>query len=75
MDIKAPLLVQKAMPGQFLIVKTDEFGERIPLTICDYDKEKGTVNIVYQVVGESTRDMERLEVGEYFQDVVGPLGQ
>lgn len=75
MDIKAPRLAQKAMPGQFLIVKTDEFGERIPLTICDYDTEFGTVNIVFQVVGKSTQDMEVLEVGDYFQDVVGPLGQ
>lgn len=75
MDVQAPLLTQKAMPGQFLIVKTDEFGERIPLTICDYDKACGTVNIVFQVVGESTKDMEKLEVGDSFQDVVGPLGQ
>ncbi|MBV5279696.1 MAG: NADPH-dependent glutamate synthase [Campylobacteraceae bacterium] len=75
MDIKAPRLAQKAMPGQFLIVKTDEFGERIPLTICDYDTEFGTVNIVFQVVGKSTQDMEVLEVGDHFQDVVGPLGQ
>lgn len=75
MDIVAPRLTQKAMPGQFLIVKTDEFGERIPLTVCDYDKEKRTVTIVYQVVGKSTQDMEKLEVGDAFQDVVGPLGQ
>lgn len=75
MDIKAPRLAQKAMPGQFLIVKTDEYGERIPLTICDYDKEEGTINIVFQVVGKSTLDMENLEIGDHFQDVVGPLGQ
>jgi len=75
MDIKAPRVARKAMPGQFLIVKTDEFGERIPLTICDYDKEKETVNIIYQVVGQSTIDMENLKVGDYFQDIVGPLGQ
>lgn len=75
MDVKAPRLAQKAMPGQFLIVKTDEFGERIPLTICDYDKNLGTINIVFQTVGGSTKDMEKLEVGDYFQDVVGPLGQ
>ncbi|MDD3324924.1 MAG: NADPH-dependent glutamate synthase [Sulfurospirillaceae bacterium] len=75
MDIKAPRVADKAMPGQFLIVKTNEFGERIPLTICDYDKEFGTINIVFQVVGKSTLDMEALEIGDHFQDVVGPLGQ
>jgi glutamate synthase (NADPH/NADH) small chain len=75
MDIKAPRLAAKAMPGQFLIVKTDEYSERIPLTVCDYDKEEGTINIVFQVVGKSTLDMEALEIGDYFQDVVGPLGQ
>lgn len=63
------------MPGQFLIVKTDEYGERIPLTACDYDREYETINIVFQVVGRSTLDMEELEVGECFEDVVGPLGQ
>ena len=75
MDIKAPRLAAKAMPGQFLIVKKDEFAERIPLTLCDYDKEKGTINIVFQVVGKSTLAMEELEVGDCFDDVVGPLGQ
>lgn len=74
MDVKAPRLAAKAMPGQFLIVKKDEFAERIPLTICDYDKEKGTINIVFQVVGKSTLAMEELEVGDCFDDVVGPLG-
>jgi glutamate synthase (NADPH/NADH) small chain len=75
MDILAPRVAAKAMPGQFLIVKMDEFAERIPLTICDYDKKVGSVNIIFQTVGESTKDMEKLEVGEYFEDVVGPLGQ
>ena len=75
MDIKAPRLAAKAMPGQFLIVKTNEFGERIPLTICDYDKKNETINIVFQVVGKSTLDMEELQIGDYFDDVVGPLGQ
>ncbi len=75
MDIEAPLVAEKAMPGEFLIVKKDEFAERIPLTICDYDRDKGTVNIIFQVVGKSTEDMEKLEIGEYFQDIVGPLGQ
>ncbi len=75
MDIDAPRVAAKAMPGQFLIVKKDEFAERIPLTICDYDKKIGSINIIYQIVGESTQDMEKLEVGDYFEDVVGPLGQ
>ena len=75
MDIEAPLVAAKAQPGQFLIVKLDEFAERIPLTICDYDRQKNSVNIIFQVVGESTKDMEKAEVGEYFEDVVGPLGQ
>ena len=75
MDIKAPKLAKKAMPGQFLIVKLDEFGERIPLTVCDYDREYETITIIYQIVGKSTEDMAILEVGDHFQDVVGPLGQ
>lgn len=75
MDVRAPRLADKAMPGQFLIVKTHEFAERIPLTVCDIDKEHGTINIVFMVIGRSTLDMEDLEVGDHFEDVVGPLGQ
>lgn len=75
MDIEAPDLATAALPGQFLIIKTDDKGERIPLTICDYDRKKGTVAIVFQVLGESTRKMGEFEKGEYFADVVGPLGQ
>lgn len=75
MDIKASRLANKAMPGQFLIVKTNEYGERVPLTVCDYDREYGTINIVFQVVGKSTLDMEELEIGDSFDDVVGPLGK
>ncbi|WP_028856850.1 NADPH-dependent glutamate synthase [Psychrilyobacter atlanticus] len=75
MDIKAPKLAKKAMPGEFLIVKVDEFGERIPLTVCDYDRKYETITIIYQIVGKSTEDMAALEVGDHFQDVVGPLGQ
>ena len=75
MDIEAPDLAAAALPGQFLIIKTDAKGERIPLTICDYDRKKGTVTIVFQVLGESTRKMGEFEKGEYFADVVGPLGQ
>ena len=75
MDIEAPDLAASALPGQFLIIKTDVKGERIPLTICDYDRKKGTVTIVFQVLGEGTRKMGEFEKGEYFADVVGPLGQ
>ncbi|MBQ3437196.1 MAG: sulfide/dihydroorotate dehydrogenase-like FAD/NAD-binding protein, partial [Fusobacterium sp.] len=74
MDIEARDLANSAKPGQFLIVKIDEKGERIPLTICDYDKHRGSVAIVFQIVGESTQKMGELEEGEYFADVVGPLG-
>jgi len=75
MDVEAPRVAKSALPGQFLIVKMDEKGERIPLTICDYDKEKGTITIVFQTMGDSTKRMAEYEVGEYFKDVVGPLGQ
>ncbi|MBD7912920.1 MULTISPECIES: sulfide/dihydroorotate dehydrogenase-like FAD/NAD-binding protein [Clostridium] len=75
MDVEAPRVARSAKPGQFIIVKMDEEGERIPLTICDYDKEKGIVTIVFQVIGESTKEMAEYEVGEYFQDFVGPLGK
>ena len=75
MDIEAKALASSAKPGQFLIVKIDERGERIPLTICDFDISKGTVTIVFLVLGESTRRMGTLEIGDYFQDVMGPLGQ
>jgi NAD(P)H-flavin reductase len=75
MDVEAPRVAKSALPGQFLIVKMDEKGERIPLTICDYDREKGTITIVFQTMGYSTKKMAEYEVGEYFLDVVGPLGQ
>ncbi|MCR5791741.1 MAG: sulfide/dihydroorotate dehydrogenase-like FAD/NAD-binding protein [Lachnospiraceae bacterium] len=74
MDVEAPRVAKKCYPGQFIIVKTDEKGERIPLTICDYNREAGTVTIVAQMIGASTMQMGRLEVGEGFQDFVGPLG-
>ena len=75
MEVEAPRLAKSAKPGQFLIVRIDEEGERIPLTICDYNREKGTVTIVTQAVGASSREICSLEEGEYFTDVVGPLGQ
>lgn len=75
MDVEAKRIARKCLPGEFLIVKIDAAGERIPLTICDYDREKGLVTIVFQEVGASTMRMARLEEGEAFQDVVGPLGK
>lgn len=74
MDIYAPHVAKACEPGQFIIVKMDEKGERIPLTICDYDRDKGTVTIVYQTAGASTYRMGEYEVGESYQDFVGPLG-
>ena len=75
MDIEAPRVAKSCDPGQFVIVKMDEKGERIPLTICDYDREAGTVTIVFQTLGESTKVMANYEEGEYFSDFVGPLGR
>ena len=75
MDIEAPRVAKSCQPGQFLIVRTDEEAERIPLTICDYDAEKGTVTIVFQIVGAGTQIMSTLKAGDSFADVVGPLGR
>ena len=75
MDVEAPRVAKHCLPGQFVIVKMDEVGERIPLTICDYDAEKGTVTIVFQPAGASTTRMAQLKAGDYFEDFVGPLGQ
>lgn len=74
MDVKAPRVAQYCEPGQFVIVKIDEQGERIPLTICDYNREAGTITIVFQTVGASTQRMVSLEQGDAFADFVGPLG-
>lgn len=74
MDILAPRVAKSCFPGQFIIVKMDEKGERIPLTICDYDREAGTVTIVFQAVGASTQIMATYEEGDSFRDFVGPLG-
>ncbi|MCI5920377.1 MAG: sulfide/dihydroorotate dehydrogenase-like FAD/NAD-binding protein [Roseburia sp.] len=74
MDVKAPRVAKHCQPGQFVIVKIDEEGERIPLTICDYDREAGTITIVFQTVGASTERMFSLQEGDAFQDFVGPLG-
>jgi len=75
MEVEAPRLAKAAAPGQFLIVIADEKGERIPLTISDYDAARGTVTIVTQKIGASSADIIALEVGDCFQSVVGPLGQ
>ena len=75
MDIKAPRVTHSCLPGQFVIAKTDEEGERIPLTICDYDREKQTVTIVTQTIGASTERMMELSEGDMLQDFVGPLGK
>jgi ferredoxin/flavodoxin---NADP+ reductase len=74
-EISAPLIAKKAKPGQFVILKANEKGERIPLTMADTDPKKGTITIIYQVVGKSTALFKALNVGEKFQDVIGPLGK
>lgn len=74
MEVEAPRVAKRCLPGQFVIVRTDDEGERIPLTICDYDSEKGTVTIVFQIVGGATEFMSKLEEGDSFRDFVGPLG-
>ena len=74
MDIKAPRVANECLPGQFIIAKTDEVGERIPLTICDYDREKETVTIVVQTIGAGTERMMALNEGDVIEDFVGPLG-
>lgn len=75
MDIEAPLIAKKAQPGQFIILRVDENGERIPLTVAGYDREKGTVKIIFQVVGASTELLNHKNEGDYIQDFVGPLGR
>lgn len=74
MDVEAPRVAKSCEPGEFVIVKTDEKGERIPLTICDYDREKESITIVFQTLGASTQKIAELAAGDSFEDVVGPLG-
>ena len=74
MVVEAKRVAKSCKPGQFVIVRTDEQAERIPLTICDYDREKGTVTIVFQIVGAATQMMSALKAGDTFHDFVGPLG-
>lgn len=75
MKVLAHRVAESALPGQFVIVRTDEFGERIPLTICDYDRENGTVTIVTQTIGLSSQKINSLDEGDFFLDFAGPLGQ
>ena len=75
MEVEAKRVAKTCEPGQFVIVRMDSEGERIPLTICDYNREKGTITIVFQTLGAGTKMMAQLEEGEYFHDFVGPLGR
>lgn len=75
MEIKAPLVAKKALPGQFIILRVDDAGERIPLTVADYDREKGTITIIYQIVGGTTERLHHLNEGDCLHDFVGPLGK
>ncbi len=74
-EIEAPLIARKAKPGQFVIIKANETGERIPLTMANTDPDKGTITIIYMVVGKSTALFKTLKVGDAYQDVIGPLGK
>ena len=73
-EVEAPLVAKKAEPGQFIILRTDEDGERIPLTIADYDREKGTVKVIFQIVGATTYKLGLKKKGDYLSDFAGPLG-
>ena len=75
LSIEAPLIARKAKAGQFIILRTDEHGERIPLTMAGHDSDKGTVDIIYAAVGRTTMLLDQLEEGDYLQDIVGPLGK
>jgi ferredoxin--NADP+ reductase len=75
MEVEAPRVAKRCLPGQFIIVKVDETSERIPLTICDYNREKVTITIVFQPIGASTLKMKDLKAGDSFMDFVGPLGR
>lgn len=72
--IAAPLIAKKVLPGQFIIFRLDEFGERVPLTVADYDRDGGTITLIFQIAGETTRQFSLLEAGDSILDLVGPLG-
>ena len=74
LEVEAPLVANKARPGQFIILRVDEDGERIPLTVAGTDREKGTVKIIFQIVGGTTKRLDHVKEGEYIEDFVGPLG-
>ena len=74
MEVDSPMIAKKAEPGQFIILRVDAEGERIPLTIADFDREKGTITIIFQIVGATTEKLNHLEEGEFIHDFVGPLG-
>ena len=74
-EIEAPMVAKKAQPGQFIILRTDENGERIPLTVADFDREKGTVTIIFQIVGATTEKLNHMNEGECLHDFAGPLGR
>ena len=75
MEIEAPFVAAKAEPGQFIILRVDDRGERIPLTVAGYDRERGTVTIIFQIVGATTELLNHKEEGDYLADFVGPLGK
>lgn len=75
MEVDAPMIAKKAEPGQFIILRTDDNGERMPLTIADFDRSRGTVTIIFQIVGATTEQLNSMKEGEYIRDFVGPLGQ
>ncbi|MBQ8137241.1 MAG: sulfide/dihydroorotate dehydrogenase-like FAD/NAD-binding protein [Clostridia bacterium] len=75
MTIQAPLIARKAEPGQFVILRVHENGERIPLTVADFDREQGTITIIYQIVGATTKKLDQLQEGDSLHDFVGPLGR
>lgn len=74
MEVQAPLIARRAEPGQFIILRIDEYGERVPFTIADFDREKGTITIIVQIVGKTTQDLSKLEEGDEILDFAGPLG-
>ncbi|MEG2813461.1 MAG: sulfide/dihydroorotate dehydrogenase-like FAD/NAD-binding protein [Oscillospiraceae bacterium] len=74
MEISAPLIAKKAQPGQFIILRVDEDGERIPLTVADYNRQNGTITIIFQIVGATTQKLNQLNEGDFINDFVGPLG-